>query len=431
MSGGPDAQRGLAAREAPEDYAAKHDLPRLFAELQDVLCAAQPPHPVAAALAALEALQAARCGGVSVADYRAVFSGALPRDERLGDAATFAGFTWDASAALPDDAAPGDGRAPDGGSAEDRRLLEEALRDAPSFAPAAPRAAAGRRFSVSAEPYTPRADAPFHRVVVPKSDATRARIVGAVRDNLLFRNLDADQMAEVVDAMFEKRVAPGAAVVRQGDEGDYFYVIEAGRFEVVRDGARVVGLGAGETFGELALMYGHPRMATVSAAGDGPHVLWAVDRRTFRCIVIDLSFRKRRLYEAFVRSVPLFATLFDREVHRLCDALQPASYAAGDAIVRQGDAGHDFFVIESGTADVLVAGAGGDEVRVSAVARGDYFGELALLRDAPRAATVRATSAVRCLSLSKADFVRLLGPAMALLQRSEEHYRRYEEYLRD
>lgn len=288
-----------------------------------------------------------------------------------------------------------------------------------------------RRFSISAEPYTPSEQRRYERIVVPKDDATKTRIRRCVENNLLFRNLDKEQLEQVIDAMFEKRIPRNVEIIRQGDEGDYFYAIDSGRFHVLKDGRFVVELGPGEGFGELALMYGSPRLATVKAVEDS--VVWAVDRATFRGIVIDLSFRKRRLYESFLRSVPILQTLHDSELYRICDALQPAHYQEGEVIVSQGEPGHEFFIIEEGTAAVTMGQtdeqAGIREVEVTRISTGDYFGELALLHDSPRAATVRALTPVKCVILSKADFIRLLGPVMPILQRNQEQYRKYEEYL--
>jgi cAMP-dependent protein kinase regulator len=285
---------------------------------------------------------------------------------------------------------------------------------------------AGRRFSISAEPYTP-SECSNPRVVIPKDEATRQRIHSAVKDNLLFRNLDRTQLEQIIDAMFERRVQAGMEIIRQGEEGDYFYAIDSGRAQVIKDGQMVVELGPGEAFGELALMYGSPRLATVKALE--PTILWAVDRATFRGIVIDLAFQKRRMYESFLRSVPLLHTLHDGELYRICDALQPAYYQPNEAIVTQGDNGHDFYIIEEGTAVATMHQDNTEEVEVAKIGVGDYFGELALLRDAPRAATVRALTPVKCVILTKADFIRLLGPVMPILQRNQEHYRKYEEYL--
>jgi cAMP-dependent protein kinase regulator len=263
-------------------------------------------------------------------------------------------------------------------------------------------------------------------VVIEKDESTKQRIRKAVQDSLLFRNLDDEQLAQIIDAMFEKRVPKDVELIRQGDEGDFFYTVNSGSFVVLKDGERMVEYGAGDTFGELALMYGSPRLATVKALEDS--VVWAVDRATFRGIVIDLSFRKRRLYEGFLRSVPLLHTLHDNELYRICDALQPAQFPPNSAIVQQGETGHEFYIIETGAA-IVTMGDGDGQVEVAKIGPGDYFGELALIYDAPRAATVRSVTDVKCVTLSKADFIRLLGPVMPILQRNQEHYRKYEEYL--
>lgn len=86
-----------------------------------------------------------------------------------------------------------------------------------------------RRKSVFAETYDPEEDSDSGEVppaVHPKSDGQRARLQDAVRSILLFRALDPQQMREVLDAMFEKRVQPDDYIIRQGDDGDNFYVIE-------------------------------------------------------------------------------------------------------------------------------------------------------------------------------------------------------------
>lgn len=72
--------------------------------------------------------------------------------------------------------------------------------------------------------------------------------------------------------MVEKKVKSGDVVIQQGDEGDNFYVVDEGLFEVFVNGKKVVEIGPGGSFGELALMYNTPRAATVKAVNDG--VLW-------------------------------------------------------------------------------------------------------------------------------------------------------------
>ena len=104
---------------------------------------------------------------------------------------------------------------------------------------------------------------------------------------------------------------------------DYFYIVESGNFDVfVRPpapsgatpkadhmaGAKMVAqIAAGGSFGELALMYNAPRAATVVSAEQS--TLWALDRVTFRRILMDSAFQRRRMYEGFLEEVSLLASL--------------------------------------------------------------------------------------------------------------------------
>jgi cAMP-dependent protein kinase regulator len=135
-------------------------------------------------------------------------------------------------------------------------------------------------------------DDDFEPPVHEKEDATKDRLFKAVSKNILFNHLDEDQREVVVDAMFRVEKAEGETIIKQGDDGDNFYIIESGQCDVfVKKGdkpaVKVITVGPGNSFGELALMYNCPRAATVTAQTDT--VLWAVDRKTFTCIVVRMS----------------------------------------------------------------------------------------------------------------------------------------------
>ncbi|ORX89261.1 camp-dependent protein kinase regulatory subunit [Basidiobolus meristosporus CBS 931.73] len=284
----------------------------------------------------------------------------------------------------------------------------------------------GRRTSVSAESMTPTNDGTYEKITIPKSPEQRQRIEVSLANNFLYKNLDEEQYRDVIDAMSEKKVQNGESIIRQGDVGDYFYVVETGTFDVfvaknLEEPVKVTEYGPGGSFGELALMYNAPRAATVTATSDA--VLWALDRVTFRRILMERTNTKRRMYEAFLEEVPLLVSLEHYERHKIADALESMVFCDGDVVLRQGDVGDSFYIIESGEARVTVIDDDGVEHELPSLKKGYYFGELALLNDRPRAATISAKGRLKVATLGKKAFVRLLGPVVDIIRRNTADYK--------
>ncbi|KAL1891512.1 hypothetical protein Sste5346_007603 [Sporothrix stenoceras] len=287
----------------------------------------------------------------------------------------------------------------------------------------------GRRTSVSAESLKPVTDSydnwspPVHQ----KSPEQLERLKAAIQGNFLFSHLDEEQSAQILGALMEKPIpTKGIKVITQGDSGDFFYVIEKGSFDVYVNssgtlqagpeglGTKVDTIQAGGSFGELALMYNAPRAATVMSA-EAACTLWALDRLTFRRILMESTFARRRMYESFLEEVPLLATLTPYERSKIADALETQKFAPGATIIREGDPGHSFYLVESGEAEVYKSGT---DSPVKHYQKGDFFGELALLNDAPRAATIVAKTDIKVATLGKSAFQRLLGPVEGIMRRT-------------
>ncbi|KAG0331648.1 hypothetical protein BG004_001558 [Podila humilis] len=289
----------------------------------------------------------------------------------------------------------------------------------------------GRRPSVSAESMVP-SHQNYVKTVIPKTQEQRSRIEVSIASNFLFKNLDEDQHEDVVNAMAEKRFNRGQNVIEQGAVGDFFYVVETGTLDVFvskngNPAEKVFEYGPGGSFGELALMYNGPRAATVTATSDV--VLWALDRITFRRILMENTSRKRRMYEAFLETVPSLVSLEPYERHKIADALESVFFHDGQVVVKQGDQGDNFFIIESGEATVTMKNEEGVEYPMPGLGPGQYFGELALLNDMPRMATVRAKGKLKCATLGKRAFVRLLGPVVEIIKRNSANYQTIEQQI--
>ena len=106
----------------------------------------------------------------------------------------------------------------------------------------------------------------------------------------------------------------------------------------------------------------------------------------------------------FLNRVPLFQGLKRRQLERLAQKFVPREYAAGEAIVTQDKGGEGFFIVTSGQAEAIRERADGDKVTVNTFGPTDFFGELALLDDGLRTASVVTTEATQCLALTRWDF---------------------------
>jgi cAMP-dependent protein kinase regulator len=295
-----------------------------------------------------------------------------------------------------------------------------------------------RRTAVSAEagvdPAALRKQWEATKQTYPKNESEREKLRGILAKNLLFQRLDGEQTSVVIDSMFPVTKGSGEVIIQQGDAGDLFYVVEAGNPEVyvgdtgAGDGTKVLTYETGDSFGELALMYNAPRAATVKA-GAADVTLWALDRLTFKVILMETTQAKRDLHKGFLEKVPILDSLSEYERLTIADALKEESVAEeGKDIIKQDDVGDKFYIIKSGSVSCLRReGVGAPETEVMRLGEGDYFGEISLLTDSPRKATVKTLTPVTVLSLDRRTFERVMGPLKDILKRNMA---RYESVMR-
>jgi cAMP-dependent protein kinase regulator len=271
------------------------------------------------------------------------------------------------------------------------------------------------RQSVSAEAYGEwNAKKAFVPPVNPKTDEQKDRLKTCLTKSFMFSSLENNDLGIIIGAMKEVNASPKDRLIKKGDSGDFLFVVESGKLECIIDGKVVKTCAAGDVFGELALLYNCPRAADVDCSEKG--VLWQLDRDTFNHIVKEAAQKKRARYDAFLTKVPLLASMDNYERSQLADALKVEAFEKpGSVIVSQGEEGKKFYIIEDGEAIAMKNG-----VQVMSYTAGDYFGELALIRNQPRAATVTAKSSCRLLSIDSGSFKRLLNVS-DLLERANKY----------
>lgn len=289
------------------------------------------------------------------------------------------------------------------------------------------RGGGGRRVGVSAETQDDSAESDIEEKPIAKTDEQLDRIEHAIEHNFLFANLDSKERAEVVGLMFERICTKGETIIEQGAPGDNFYVLEQGKVSVAVNDKQVATLEPGASFGELALMYNSPRAATIVA--EGKCTLWAMTRQTFRKKVNNAAAAKRDKYKDFLKGVALLQNIEDYERNQIADALTESDYADGDTIIAQGDEGADMYILVEGAAKALIKGVKGhlNGGAVKMYKPGDYFGELALMTDSKRAATIKATGQAKCVVLDREVFEGLIGKCQDILQRTSSGYNNIDD----
>ena len=124
---------------------------------------------------------------------------------------------------------------------------------------------------------------------------------------------------------------------------------------------------------------------------------------------------------SLLQRVPLFSDLDRKELERIAASMKERTFSEGDTVTAEGSSGVGFFIIESGNAKVTV---GGEDRR--RLGPGDYFGEVALLNESARTATITAESELKCYGLTSWEFRPLVEtqPSIAwkLLQAMSKTY---------
>jgi cytochrome P450/CRP-like cAMP-binding protein len=217
---------------------------------------------------------------------------------------------------------------------------------------------------------------------------------------MVLPTLDRKVLADVASRVVVRTYAAGTAIIRQGDAADRFFIVQEGELDVevaAADGAapRVMNhLGPGDYFGEIGLLTGSTRTATVRATRETQ--VMELDRDGFMTMIStsDLTsqelsrvMRQRVIANGFALVLP---ALDARQAASLAERVQHRHYDAGQAIVRQGEPPDAFYVLTHGACEVICRMPSGGDAVVGQLVQGDFFGEIDLLRGVPCTATVRA-----------------------------------------
>jgi cGMP-dependent protein kinase len=276
-----------------------------------------------------------------------------------------------------------------------------------------------------------------------------AKVGAYLKQVPLLAKLNDEDRAKLGGALVTKVFKDGQTIIAQGRVGHGFFIIMSGKATVSRSDAgkepvELATLGEGDFFGEQALLNKTPRAATVKAKGFVECYYLEEKRfaRLFGKDKLNVTFAKRvgisaesaanaakeaagdkggevtpipagavtektpgqrRLLDAAVKNNLLFQNLGQEHKDMVFEQMYRVNVDAGTAIITEGDVGNHFYVVEAGSFDVLVKGN-----KVARRGAGTCFGELALMYNAPRAATVQASAEAMVWCVDRFTFRRIV-----------------------
>jgi CRP-like cAMP-binding protein/Zn-dependent protease len=245
---------------------------------------------------------------------------------------------------------------------------------------------------------------------------TRWRVEAAklIDDLPIFDDLPDDVLSDLAGRVQLRTYPAGKPVFRQGDRPEAFYVVRGGTLQVVEEDPetgteRILRiLGRGESFGELGLVDAAARTATVRTVEESQ--LFVVDKPTFDRLLsamIDVpEFAPTLQAVAELRQIPAFASLGADDLADVLEHGRWMNVTPGETIIEEGEEGDAFYGVRSGQVEVLKDGES-----VDVMGPGSYFGEVALLMDVPRTATVVARTPARVFRLDREGFERAIAGA--------------------
>ena len=245
---------------------------------------------------------------------------------------------------------------------------------------------------------------------------------GEVVNEYLVRALSTltqDQLVEISRTIQPQMFQPNSAIVRQGEKGDKFYILLDGKADVYINTPggseiQVNQLKPGQYFGEMALLGEGVRRATVKASHDGPASVLALDEKAFNSLIDDSRSLREELMGLVERrntylQLQALSSLEENVLSSILKDKEPVMYQEDYEIIRQGDVGDTFYLLLDGQVDILVKDERGGEVLVNQLFRGSYFGEMALMGNKRRNATVRVSkgSSAKLIELGVREFDQL------------------------
>ncbi|CAH0558035.1 unnamed protein product [Brassicogethes aeneus] len=193
-------------------------------------------------------------------------------------------------------------------------------------------------------------------------------------------------------------------IVREGEFGNQLYISYEGKYSIFKDNQKIVTFNDIRVFGELSLLYNAKRLASIRSISNGK--LWVLDCIVFKALIVKTALEEQTEMIEFLQKVPKLNAVSVELLMRVANLFQVEFFQSDFDIVTEGENADKFYVIRAGEVEVSKSAEKLDVV----LGKGKFFGELAILKEDVRQATITAKSpGVECLTLSSKQFMDHFG----------------------
>lgn len=227
----------------------------------------------------------------------------------------------------------------------------------------------------------------------------------------LFSDLSQEEFMAVVCKMDPIEVSPDTLVISEGDEGDSIFVIASGEVKVFRFDERgneiwISTLSEGSFFGEFGFFSESTRLASVKSLTDA--TLLELTKDDVDAIIkehpgvkdILFEFYKRRVLDTLIAISPIFSPLSVEERRNLVSSFSPRNFKKGEFIIREEEEGDRMYFVRTGEVEVTTKKEG-SHISLAKLGPGDFFGEVSVITEKPRTASVTALTEVNVVEILK------------------------------
>ena len=221
--------------------------------------------------------------------------------------------------------------------------------------------------------------------------------------HFFMRSLERQARLEIIKEMSLCSVKEQSFIFKQGGIGCYFYILKKGKIETFSShdrASRIINVG--ESFGEIALLHGSPRLTNARCLTDC--YLWVLERKNFKKIVDHITKMNFEESKNFVESIPILANIDHAQKAVLCSSLYKENFEEGHYIVKKGEDAHCLYIVKEGEVNCSLNGK-----VVRTLKKGDNFGERSILVDSTRSLDVIAKTNCICYSISTNTLKAMLG----------------------